>query len=66
MTSASPRAAIDVGSVIGDTYTIEAVIGQGGMGSVFVASHNRLPGKRVASKLLHSQLHDREVVARFR
>ncbi|MGE3459122.1 MAG: protein kinase, partial [Kofleriaceae bacterium] len=59
-------AAIDVGSVIGDTYTIEAVIGQGGMGSVFVASHNRLPGKRVAIKLLHSQLHDREVVARFR
>ncbi|MGE3546133.1 MAG: serine/threonine-protein kinase [Kofleriaceae bacterium] len=66
MTSGTARVAIDVGSVIGDTYTIEAVIGQGGMGSVFVASHNRLPGKRVAIKLLHSQLHDREVVARFR
>jgi serine/threonine protein kinase len=57
---------VDVGSVIADTYTIEALIGQGGMGSVFLASHNRLPGKRVAIKLLHVELTDEDVIARFR
>src|SRR5438552_1649976 len=56
---------VDVGSVIGDTYTIEALIGRGGMGSVFLASHNRLPGKRVAIKLLHADIADQEVIARF-
>jgi serine/threonine-protein kinase len=57
---------MDVGSVIADTYTIEAVIGRGGMGAVFLASHRRLPGKKVAIKLLHAELTDDEVVARFR
>ncbi|MGN6106293.1 MAG: serine/threonine-protein kinase [Kofleriaceae bacterium] len=60
------RSAVDVGSIIADTYTIEALIGRGGMGAVFLASHNRLPGKKVAIKLLHAELTDEEVVARFR
>ncbi|MFN0245463.1 MAG: serine/threonine-protein kinase, partial [Kofleriaceae bacterium] len=61
-----PRAVVDVGSVIADTYKIEALIGRGGMGAVFLASHARLPGKQVAIKLLHAELGDGEVFARFR
>src|SRR5690606_32082309 len=60
------RSSIDVGSVIADTYWIEALIGRGGMGAVFLASHARLPGKKVAIKLLHAEMHDPEVLARFR
>jgi tRNA A-37 threonylcarbamoyl transferase component Bud32 len=60
------RSSIDVGSVIADTYTIEAVIGRGGMGAVFVASHKRLPGKKVAIKVLHAELSGDEVQARFK
>ena len=66
MANSSARSAIDVGSVIADTYKIEALIGRGGMGAVFVASHNRLPGKKVAIKLLHAELHDQDVMLRFR
>ncbi len=60
------RSSVDVGTVIADTYTIEALLGQGGMGSVFLASHTRLPGKRVAIKLLHVDLTDEDLIARFR
>jgi eukaryotic-like serine/threonine-protein kinase len=66
MANSPARSTVDVGSVIADTYTIEALIGQGGMGSVFLASHNRLPGKSVAIKLLHAELQDKEVIARFK
>jgi serine/threonine-protein kinase len=60
------RSAIDVGSLIAETYTIEALIGQGGMGSVFLASHTRLPGKRVAIKFLHIEHSGEDVIARFK
>ncbi len=66
MANSPARSAIDVGSVIADTYKIEALIGRGGMGAVFVASHARLPGKKVAIKLLHAELVGDEVLARFR
>jgi serine/threonine-protein kinase len=66
MQDSPARSAIDVGSVIAGTYTIEALIGRGGMGSVFLASHNRLPGKKVAIKLLHAELSDPDVLARFK
>ncbi|HSK02504.1 MAG TPA: protein kinase, partial [Kofleriaceae bacterium] len=66
MGNSPARAVVDVGSIIADTYTIEALIGRGGMGAVFLASHRRLPGKKVAIKLLHAELTDDEVVARFR
>jgi serine/threonine-protein kinase len=52
--------------VIAGTYTIEALVGRGGMGAVFLASHARLPGKQVAIKVLHSDLTEDEVMARFR
>jgi serine/threonine-protein kinase len=60
------RSTVDVGSVIAGTYTIEGLIGRGGMGSVFLASHTRLAGKRVAIKILHAELADDEVMARFK
>jgi len=56
MQNSPARSSIDVGSVIAGTYTIEALIGRGGMGAVFLASHNRLPGKQVAIKVLHAEL----------
>jgi eukaryotic-like serine/threonine-protein kinase len=66
MPNSPARSVIDVGTVIDDTYTIEALIGRGGMGAVFLASHLRLPGKKVAIKVLHPELGQHEVLARFR
>ncbi len=66
MQNSPARPAIDVGAVIDGTYTIEAVIGRGGMGEVFLASHNRLAGKRVAIKTLHAELVGEEIFARFK
>ncbi len=65
MENSPTRSAIDVGSVIADTYTIEGVIGRGGMGAVFLASHKRLPGKKVAIKMLHADMGDDETLKRF-
>ena len=62
----SPARAIDIGSVIAGTYTIEGLIGKGGMGEVYSASHARLPGKKVAIKVLHPDIADAEALARFR
>ncbi len=62
----SSARALAVGSVIAGTYTIEGLIGTGGMGEVFIASHARLPGKKVAIKVLHPDVADSEALARFR
>jgi serine/threonine-protein kinase len=66
MANSPARVAVDVGSVIADTYTVEALLGRGGMGAVFLASHKRLAGKQVAIKILHTEIADEEVKARFR
>jgi serine/threonine-protein kinase len=66
MANAPARAPIDVGSVIAGTYKIEALLGRGGMGAVFLASHQRLAGKQVAIKILHTEVEDADVVARFK
>jgi eukaryotic-like serine/threonine-protein kinase len=58
---------IGVGTVLGETYEITDLLGQGGMGAVWAAKHLRLPGKRVAVKVLHGvAANDRESYARFR
>src|SRR5262249_19176070 len=44
--SAPPRRGLAPGTILHDTYRIERLIGEGGMGSVHVATHLRLP-KRV-------------------
>ena len=65
MQNSPARSGIDVGTVIAETYTIEALVGRGGMGAVFLASHRRLPGKKVAIKFLHADLAGEEVLRRF-
>ncbi len=66
MVNSPARAPIDVGSVIAGTYRIEALLGRGGMGAVFLASHRRLAGKQVAIKILHTEVEDADIVARFK
>jgi serine/threonine-protein kinase len=54
----------EVGEIIG-AYRLEQVIGHGGMGCVYQASHARL-GRKAAIKVLASRLAaDREYVSRF-
>ena len=65
MANSPARSLIDVGSVI-DKYVIEALIGRGGMGAVFVARHRTLTDKRVAIKVLHAEIHDADIQARFK
>jgi serine/threonine protein kinase len=63
----SETSEIHAGSVLGDTYEVTELIGEGGMGTVWSAKHLRLPGKRVAVKVLHGvAAADREAFARFR
>ncbi len=57
---------IGVGTVLGGTYQVVSLLGKGGMGAVWSASHLRLPGKRVAVKVLHSASATDESYARFR
>jgi eukaryotic-like serine/threonine-protein kinase len=54
--------------LVADTYEIERLIGRGGMGEVWAASHKRLPGKQVAVKVLRlsSPETTSELLARFK
>lgn len=55
-----------VGQVLADTYRIERLIGAGGMGDVFLATHTRIPN-HFAIKVLSVRAHtDSTLVARFR
>jgi serine/threonine protein kinase len=55
-----------IGTVLGDSYEILRVIGEGGMGRVYASQHKRLPGKRFAIKVLHADLaRQPDVVGRF-
>jgi eukaryotic-like serine/threonine-protein kinase len=54
-----------IGEVIADRYQVTALLGEGGMGRVYVARHVRLP-QQVAIKVLHPSLvKDASAVARF-
>ena len=66
MNNSLTRASLEIGAIIANTYTIEGLLGKGGMGSVFLCSHARLPGKQVAIKVLHTEVSNSEVLSRFR
>jgi len=54
-----------VGETIAGRYKIEALLGEGGMGAVYLAQHTAIK-KRVALKLLHADTSQNpELVARF-
>ncbi len=54
-----------VGTTIGGRYSIERLLGEGGMGAVYAAEHT-LMHKRVAVKVLHAEMSQMsEVVSRF-
>ena len=49
-----------VGMVLQDKWTLDALLGVGGMAAVYAATHRN--GKRVAVKMLHAELsHDEEI-----
>lgn len=55
-----------LGTVLGDSYELMRVIGEGGMGRVYEARHQRLSSKKFAIKILHADLaRQSEVVSRF-
>jgi eukaryotic-like serine/threonine-protein kinase len=54
-----------VGSVIADRYLVSKLLGEGGMGQVYLAGHVRLP-QQAAIKVLHSSMvQDSGAIARF-
>jgi serine/threonine-protein kinase len=56
-----------IGQTLNGTYVVEGVIGEGGMGRVYRASHTRISNKRFAIKVLRTEFtRNAEVVARFR
>ena len=55
-----------LGRLLGESYQIVRVIGEGGMGRVYEARHLRLKERRFAVKVLHADLaKNTEIVARF-
>lgn len=51
------------GDWLGDRYRIIRMLGQGGMGAVFLAEDSRLPGKQWAVKEVAAKLLDRDLLA---
>jgi serine/threonine-protein kinase len=68
LAESTPREGDDelVGKTLGQTYTIIRVLGEGGMGRVYEASHKRISGKRFAIKMLHPEYaRQPDVISRF-
>ncbi len=54
-----------IGSQLGN-YHIVKLLGEGGMGAVYLGQHTQLPGKRVAIKMLHPDIsREQSLVTRF-
>lgn len=55
-----------IGVTLNDTYVPERILGEGGMGRVYLARHTRIRQKRVAVKVLHPEFFgNAHVLARF-
>jgi len=55
-----------LGSILGSTYQITRVLGEGGMGKVYEAKHLRLASRRFAVKVLHAEYaRHNDVLSRF-
>lgn len=55
-----------VGTTLNSTYIVERLLGEGGMGRVYLARHTRIAQKRVAVKVLHTEYAgSAQVLARF-
>jgi serine/threonine-protein kinase len=55
-----------VGTTLNGAYVVERVLGEGGMGRVYLARHTRITQKRVAIKVLHDEYaRNQEVLVRF-
>ncbi len=64
--SGAPSSVDRIGQLISGRYRICSLLGEGGMGAVYLAEHTHMR-KRFAMKLLHPEMADREeVLARFR
>jgi serine/threonine-protein kinase len=61
--TAAPAAAERLGTVIAERYQLREILGEGGMGTVYLAEHIHMK-KRVALKLLHPEMVDNAEVAR--
>src|SRR6185369_16025759 len=57
---------IEVGSVLNGRYSLRKVLGEGGMGTVFLAEDRKHRRRLVALKLLRSQLLPAEAVGYFK
>ncbi len=56
-----------IGQTLNDTYVVESIIGEGGMGRVYRARHTRIHQKQFALKVVRPEFtRNAEVLARFR
>ncbi|HEU5074277.1 MAG TPA: protein kinase, partial [Polyangiaceae bacterium] len=56
-----------VGQTLNNTYVIESIIGEGGMGRVYRARHTRISQKQFALKVVRPEYtRNSEIIARFR
>ena len=64
-TRREPATAVELGTVIAGRYTLVEIIGEGGMGSVYLATQSEPVKRQVALKLIKTGMDSKAVLARF-